>query len=360
MAKRAWAAYEDDDNNDDDDADEGAHAMVIAAEGADKAAVGDDYAYNFFKKRPAKSVRFDADEMNADLAAREAEEERLQREREGIDSDDSEDDGDSDADRSERKRDRERNRDAKRRGLTCMLAGELKCVERHDLETRSLGQLPKEATKMEKMRRNKCKIFYLMTAALDDEVSRYVKIALECLRIDGRYPFSSTVIEASDRDIAAQMVTRLTTTATIAEKRAFLWIALFLSRQFVAVFCPRVNEGDTSTPGDIPNAQRRYTREFSANPALLGPFVAANDAPLRYIASARLVGLCTRDQFVAMATKLWMELQPWRKAKHWRYLDPRQPGPELKMLLGPGDGPDGGQRLIGYAGGPDAFEDDNE
>jgi len=244
---------------------------------------------------------------------------------------------------------------------TCMVAGDLKRVQPKDLNDKYMCQPSQEKLALEGKRRNKCRLFYLMTDATVEEVNTYVELAFMSLKVDHVYPFDNAWTEQFDRDLAAKNMDHIRKGTDIVVKRAFIWIALYLSRKFVSVFCPRRDgAGDSSSP-TTEKMFMRYTKEFTANPALLGPFVASKDSPFAYVVSARLIGLINTPQFVVIATKLWMELQPWNNHDAWGTLDADGLGLDVKLLMAPPattTSSSGGANAI-EAPGPDAVLDND-
>lgn len=220
--------------------------------------------------------------------------------------------------------------------FTRLVAGDLHRIQPENLQGKYMCQLTEDEIATERKRRNKCKVYYLMTAASLEELNQYIDLVLMSFKIDHIYPFDHAWTEKFDRDLAVTNIEHIKKTNDVVLKRAFIWLGLYLSRKFLSVFCPRPDDSidDTGSP-ETNHSFRRYTKEFTANPALLGPFVMSKESPFACVVSARLVGLINMTQFVAIATKLWMEHQPWQNHENWGHLDADDIGHDVKLLMAP-------------------------
>lgn len=285
--------------------------------GGDTKKKGFDYRFNFFKKR-----KIESNDANVHTT---------------IDIPSSNDDENGSWSNNDNNNNKNNNKDTKRvmESYTCMLASDLKRVQPKDLSDKCMNQPTEKEIGLENKRRNKCKLFFLMTAATIEEVNQYVELAFMSLKVDHIYPFDNAWTEQFDRELSAKNIDFIRKSPDIVVKRAFIWLALFLSRKFVTVFCPRrTDPSDTSNEG-MDSTFNRRTKEFTVNPDLLGPFVTAKDSALSFVVSARLVGLINTGQLVAIATKLWMELQPWNDHEIWGNLDADELGNNVRLIMAP-------------------------
>lgn len=219
-----------------------------------------------------------------------------------------------DAERAEERESGERKKDR----VTGIMPRELERIEAKNLRDRRLGEPRKEDVSEEKRRRGRCRLCYLMTEASMAELTEYTQLALESARIDGIYPLAVANFEPTDVTLAAQSLQLIIEGDSVLYKRAFIWVALFLSREYTNVFCPRPT--------------KHGNKEFTVDPAKLGRFVAGDDATLRHIVSSMLINHITIEQMVTLAYQKWIELQPWRDYETWSRLHADASGGQMAAL----------------------------
>lgn len=207
----------------------------------------------------------------------------------------------------------------KQKNITCINPGKLVPIETDDLdEGERLGQPTEQEWAEENERRKKCKLTYLMAYAPDHEVLRYADIALQCLRDSSVYPFPAPEFDPVDTELGAEALDIVMTQGNIMYQKNLIWMALYLSREFVSVFCPR------------PSASGN--REFLVNPEILGAFISGKKSPLIAIVSSMLINNIGVDHMGPAALEKWMELRPWADHEVWSKLQADGSGGELVQM----------------------------
>lgn len=231
---------------------------------------------------------------------------------------------------------------AKEKIATSILPAKLKRICATDLKqkekTEKKDPVSEAAHKVE-VHRQKDLIYRLMTDNTPDGLhllAKYAELAYRKLEEEGLRPREPT--RADDAKVWDAAFAHVMKAESALEKRALIWLALYISSAFVDVFCPRT-EGEYLTDA---NLLTFFLRE-SDSPfhdlfdRMLVPAHSDDDSAYARIFATKFSPSLDLDMFAVSATTEWMRLQPWKDMDKWRATRPSEPSIELKLLLKPAE-----------------------
>jgi hypothetical protein len=235
----------------------------------------------------------------------------------------------------------------KEKEVTRIAAPKLKRICSANLNNTEHARLEISKAEIERAEEKKRKdmIYNLMTNNTSDGLTlltQFAELGYRKLLEEDFYPHDPK--RADDAKIWDSTFRNLLQSPDSLEKRAFIWMALYMSPKFVDIFCPR--GGGTDEGGGERAA--KYLTDAKLLTFFLkndnSPFVNVFEAMLKpantestfsRLFASSIVPLYDFESFAINATMEWVRMQPWRDMDTWLATDPNLPSIELRMLLAP-------------------------